>query len=394
MGVTVREKEKGSGEWWIFIRQDNIRRSKRVGGKRAAQDAAKQIEALITLGKFDLKPKSKPTFSEYADKWINTVVPATCKRSSEKDYRIILNKHLLPAFGDKNIAKIGRLEVKEFLLSKLNDGLSQSTVKHIKVSMSNVFNLALDDNVIQANPTANMGKIIGQKKQGKPKKVEVLTRQELNLLLDTVKEHYPEFYTFTLTLARTGLRIGEAIALQWNDIDWNSRQIHLKRSFSNSRFLTSTKSGHTRVIPMSLGLTDVLWHHQHEQRRRFNDNMPEWVFCNGNGEMRHPDDYRKRIFYDSLKKAGLRRITPHTLRHTVASLLLNSGKSMMFVKQLLGHSTIRITVDLYGHFLPDENTGVIDTLDGPGERHPAAPYRHPTPIQSKKIDSGKTPKSL
>ena len=93
MGVKIREKPKGSGVWWVFIDHQNKRKAKKIGkDKRLAKEVAKQIEARLVLGTFDMDNKKIPTFGEYAQRWIQTVVPATCKESTAKDYNIILNK--------------------------------------------------------------------------------------------------------------------------------------------------------------------------------------------------------------------------------------------------------------------------------------------------------------
>jgi len=90
---------------------------------------------------------------------------------------------------------------------------------------------------------------------------------------------------------------------------------------------------------------------------------PEWLFYNTYGKPVDPDNLRKRQYYKCLKKAGLRRIRFHDLRHTYASLLLAQGESLVYVKDQLGHSNISITVDTYGHLVPGENRDAVDRLD-------------------------------
>jgi len=87
--------------------------------------------------------------------------------------------------------------------------------------------------------------------------------------------------------------------------------------------------------------------------------VPEWVFPDSNGNIRRPDDFRENVFYKALEIAELRRIRVNDLRHIVASLLLNRGNSMLYVKEQLGHSSIKVTLDLYGHYLPSENRGLL-----------------------------------
>ena len=93
--------------------------------------------------------------------------------------------------------------------------------------------------------------------------------------------------------------------------------------------------------------------------------VPAWVFCNERGGLMHPHNLRDRIFYGLLKKAGLRRVRFHDLRHTFASLLLQNGESPVYVKEQMGHSSIQVTVDCYGHLIPGGNKQAVDRLDTP-----------------------------
>jgi integrase len=87
------------------------------------------------------------------------------------------------------------------------------------------------------------------------------------------------------------------------------------------------------------------------------------MFCSEHGGLLHPHNLRDRIFYGLLKKAGLRQVRFHDLRHTFASLLLQQGESPVYVKEQLGHSSIQITVDCYGHLIPGGNKQAVDRLD-------------------------------
>jgi integrase len=104
--------------------------------------------------------------------------------------------------------------------------------------------------------------------------------------------------------------------------------------------------------------------------------VPELVFCTEAGEHLDTDNLRKRVFYKCLEKAGLRRIRFHDLRHTYASLLLAEKESPAYVQQQLGHASIQLTVDTYGHLVPGSNRSAVDKLDDVST-HPAAPPAHP-----------------
>ena len=120
---------------------------------------ASTIRAMLKLGEFGFdESKQAPTFKEYANSWIKTTVPATCKESTLRDYQDILRLHVLPVFSDLIVTNITRGMVKNFLHKKLNSGYAISTVAHLRNCLSGVFNLALDNEIIQINPAQRLGK--------------------------------------------------------------------------------------------------------------------------------------------------------------------------------------------------------------------------------------------
>jgi integrase len=100
--------------------------------------------------------------------------------------------------------------------------------------------------------------------------------------------------------------------------------------------------------------------------------VPDWVFCTEQGRPLDGDNLRHRVFYKVLAQAGMRRFRCHDLRHTFASLLIQNGESLAYVKDQLGHSSIQVTVDIYGHLIPGANRAAVDRLDDATGRNPAA----------------------
>lgn len=234
----------------------------------------------------------------------------------------------------------------------------------MKSVISGTLNLAVDDEVIASNPALQLGKI--QKAKNSADACDFLTREELSLLLSTIHEHFPQHYPLALTLARTGLRFGEALALQWGDIDLNGRFIKVQRSFSRGK-LDKPKSGKSRQIDMSMQLKQALSGVKHnrtaEMVQRGWAALPEWVFVTEHGTPVDKDNWRRRTFKKALEKAGLRKIRVHDLRHTYASLLIQAGESLAYVRDQLGHHSIKVTVDIYGHLTPGGNKCAVDRLD-------------------------------
>lgn len=368
MGVKVREKPKGSGTWWIFINHQGKRKSKRIGmDKKTASEVARKIGAKLTLKEFKIgtgEEKKVPTFGEYAQTWITVTVPATCKPSTLRDYQGMLKSHVLPVFGKIPVTEINRLMIKKFLMGKINDGMAASTVTHMKNAMGGTLNLAVDDEVIPVNPAHKLGRFF----KTKSLKIEVdpLNRKELGLLLETFMEHFPAHYPLTLTLARTGMRIGEAMALQWGDIDFHGRFINIQRGFSRGKIETP-KSGKARKVDMSLQLTETLLDLRHHRKieavKKGWGKVPDWVFLSQEGTPLDSSHWRSRVFNKALEKASLRKVRIHDLRHSYASLLIQAGESLAYVRDQLGHHSIKVTVDVYGHLAPEGNKEAVDRLD-------------------------------
>jgi len=148
-----------------------------------------------------------------------------------------------------------------------------------------------------------------------------------------------------------------------------ARHAVMIRNFTHGR-LTTPKSGESRRVDLSRELASTL------ETLRLNreldavgpDRPPAatWVFCDGQGTPLHQNAIRLQ-FFRSLKGAGVRQVRFHDLRHTFASLLLQNGESPVYVKDQMGHSSIQVTVDLYGHLIPGGNQQAVDRLDTPME---------------------------
>jgi len=388
MGVIVRQKVKGKGKpWWVFVSHGGKRTSRKVGDKKAAENVASGIRAKIRLGEFSFEEeKPVPTFKEYAKSWIEITVPATCKASTVRDYKDILRLHVLPGFGDLKITNITRGKVKTFLLEKLNGGCATSTVAHYRNCVSGIFNLALDDEIIQANPAKQLGKGFLKAKDLK-EEINPLASDELNHLLKSVSEHFPGHYTLFLLLARTGLRIGETLALQWDDLNFNERFIEVKRSYVRGR-ISTPKNGKTRRVDMSLQLAESLKAHKRcfvpKLVKPDTDDDPQYVFTNTEGGLIDVSNWRRRVFKKAIEKAEMREIRIHDLRHTYATLRISKGDNIADVSNQLGHHSVKFTWDVYYHWMPGKKKSEVDGLDDPSLKHPNAPYTHPAPSKMKK----------
>jgi integrase len=354
------------GKWWVFIDHKGKRKAKCVGSKQAAETAAKKIEAKLTLGDFTLlDEKPQRPFDAYFRTRLDTYVKAHCKERTYDLYKAAFRLSLFPLFGQKDIAIITREEVKKLAYGLLTQGKSRSTTKSALVPLSEMFNHAIEDGHVTANPAIRILK--RSRIEEVKKKADFLTREELGVLLKTCQERFPAHSPLVSLLARTGMRIGESLALQWGDLDFYSRFIEVRRSLSHGR-LTTPKSGKGRRVDMSQQLTEtlkaLLLERKKETLRKGRGERPEWVFISETGTPVERKNFRVRVWTKLLATAGLRHVRLHDLRHTFASLLIQNGESLAYVKGQMGHHSIKLTVDTYAHLVPGGNRQAVDKLDG------------------------------
>lgn len=403
MGVTVRQKEKGRGNpWWVFVAHNGKRKSVRVGDKAAAETVASKLREGLKSGDLQIAPQKKvPTFGEYAKKWLEGHGESNLKFSTYASYSGILENHL-QLFDNRPIDQITRGEIKDLIYEKLKSGkkirkkqvllkdskagpeseekamaelirsesgvkpvgLASNTVRNIKALISGVMTSALDDGLIQVNPVSRLGCLIKTKERKED--INPLTGDECKIFLEAVKQNSPRYYPFFLCALRTGMRLGELLALEWGNIDFNGGFLEIRRGFTKGR-ITTPKSGKSRRVDMSGQLSETLKALRVERMKETLakgwGQVPDIVFVNEDGRRINAFNLRERVFFKSLAKANLRRIRMHDLRHTFASLLIQNNESLAYVKDQLGHHSIQITVDTYGHLVPGANRQAVDRLD-------------------------------
>jgi integrase len=381
MGVRVKEKPKGSGTWWVFINHQGKRTSRKIGtDEDVALDVAKKIEARLVLEEFDIeKGKSKTsTFKEYADTWLNGYIKELRRPSTHERYSDILTRYVYPTLASRPLDQIKRGDIRALLLGLHKKGLSRATLALVRDVLNGPMSYAVDEEIIASNPVSGVIKRLNLKRD-KRTAIEPLTREEVKLFLDTCEAHHPEFYPFFLCAFRTGARLGELLALQWGDVDWNGRFIEVRRSYKIHR-VSPTKTGKVRRVDMSDHLTETLQALYTARKRealKEGKGEPVEIVFHKNGEHME-QNFIRHIFKRILRKAGIREIRFHDIRHTYASLLLSDGQSPVYVKEQMGHHSISVTVDLYGHWIPSSNRDAVNRLDA----HPTAPQAQPEKNES------------
>ncbi len=377
MGVKIRERPEGSGTWWVFIDHQGKRKAKKIGpDKSVAVEVARKLEARLVLGDFRIDGNSGqhfPLFKEYAQNWLNTYIKTARRQSTYERYRDALTKHVVPVLGKRPINEIRRGEIRNLLMALHAKGLSRSFIGIVYATISGPLAFALDEELIAANPIIGLTKRLNGKSDDNST-VGFLTAEEVALFLRISHESFREYFPFFLTAFRTGMRLGELLGLQWGDVDWNGKFIEVRRSYKIGRF-GPTKTGKTRRVDASdqllATLRELLVKRRGEALARGKGEIVPAIFHRN--EQQLEQNFIRRIFKRILVKAGIREIRFHDIRHTYASLLLSNGESPVYVKEQLGHTSIQMTVDIYGHLIPGSNRQAVNRLD---EKLPAT-YTQP-----------------
>jgi len=214
-----------------------------------------------------------------------------------------------------------------------------------------ILNVAVEDGLVPSNPALRLGRHYrGRTEEEAQSLIVPLTEAELSGLLTTSARWYPEFLDLFALAAWTGMRQGEIFGLQWRDLDFAGQLADVRRTVSYRRgalLAGSPKSGKARKVDVPERLIVRL-----QARKTLLEaeaavdgrELVPWIFLNHSGKPLDANNFNHRLWLPLLDKAGLRRIRFHDLRHTYASLLIQRGESLAYVKEQLGHSSIQVTV--------------------------------------------------
>jgi integrase len=308
----------------------------------------------------------------------------------------LLRLYVLPQFGALQVTSIEPGQVKTFLGEwSAKAELSRNTLRLMLCTLRVILNHAVEDGVIDHNPAEKLGRFT---KTVKPNhQAQAMTRDEAEAFLTSAAELCTDYHPLFLMAFRAGLRKGELLAVRWGDIQFgateadSNRYIFVQRNFVQGKF-TTPKSKKSRRVDLSRELRRILLELRDKRmleammagRATIADDL---VFPSKAGTVVDPNNLVHYQFLPCLAHAGLRRFRFHDLRHTFGSLLIQDGASLAYVKDQMGHSSIQITVDTYGHLIPGADINWIDGLD-----RKTTPQQNATPAQPEGLQE--VPESL
>ena len=366
--------------WVAAISEGNIaeagrqrRRRRFFYGSTASEARAARDEYLRKAGK-DAPDGDVATLtvSEFADRFFrhidDRIAGGELRETTKNSYDQIIRLYVIPTFGEVPIASLKSEQIKRFYDS-LRSKVSAPRIARIHVILGAMLNLALEERVIATSPLEAIKRAAPRHRRAR---VEALTEKEAQGLRRAAKGHRLEaLVTLALT---TGMRQGEIFALRWSDVDLKRRTLYVRRSAQEIAgevtFVEPKTAQSRRRITLSAVAVEALKGRQALAKR---EARAELVFPDEHGRPLRKDPYSRKDWDPVRKAAGLPDLNFHRLRHTAASLLLIEGVHPKVVSEMLGHSSISLTLDTYSHLIPTMQAGAADAFDrvfgrSPGRR--------------------------
>jgi integrase len=290
-------------------------------------------------------------------------IESTVRSTTHASYSTHVQKHILPTLGRVKLQKLTPVMINSLYAQLLKDGkvcgsggLSANSVRRVHATLHRALNDAVRWDRLLRNPcdAADPPRVGADLEE----KTQAWTNLELRKFLDTVKNE--RLYPLWLTLAMTGLRRGEALALRWGDLDLERARLSVRRSLVPINGTVEVHEPKTsrgrRLVALDPFTVSVLQAWSRRQKEEHLEWGPAWsdsglVFTRADGKLIHPERVSK-AFRAAVKRSGLPQIHLHDLRHTHATLALAAGVHPKVVSDRLGHATVAITLDIYSHAIP------------------------------------------
>lgn len=341
--------------WQVRYRDPSGReRAKSFTRKVDAERFAVTVEADKLRGEWADPRLSKTNLTDWSSRWLQT--KTHLKPKTLVGYESNLRAHVLPRFGRYELRQVSRLDVEEWVAELRSKGLGQSGVRQARQILNSMMNLAVETGYLATNPVA--GVRIARERQPE---MLFLTAEEVERLATAIR---PEYSTLVYVFAYGGLRWGELAALRRRRCHLLQTRLEIAESVSEARgelHFGSTKTYRTRMVVIPGFLRDLLAEHL---SRSVPDDPAALVFTSPKGHPLRNTNFRRNIWYPALAEAGLPEgLRIHDLRHTCASLLISQGAHPKAIQAHLGHSSIAVTMDKYGHLFPSDIDALAHSLD-------------------------------
>lgn len=276
---------------------------------------------------------------------------ATFSENSRSSYQRNLDVHILPVLGDFLMVDITPAMISKLLLDFQKSGHAHASAVKLYNILNGIFQMAFLDDTIKANPMLKVKRPTPRKEErAQDESEKAYTVQQLHYILQCLENESLKWQTYINLVADTGIRRGEACALEWSDVDWAKGTITIRRNAQYTPtagvYVTSPKNGKSRTVDVGPDVLKLLQQLRIEQAGKA---ISRYVFTQDNSpDIMHPQS-PTRYFKKFGQRYGIEDFHPHKLRHTSASLAITNGADVVSVSERLGHSDTAVTLRMYAH---------------------------------------------
>ena len=337
-----------------YKNKNSYQASVRVDGQRLTRSFDRRADAerwlRSQLDKRDLgelQVRNLPTIQEFSLEWLKVrasqVTPSTLKLQHH-----VLKWYVWPKVGHLKLDSLSPSTIQRLMHDLVTTGRSARTANIMLAVVQKLYNDAAESAGYKiANPASKVSRL-----KEKPRKLEFWTQDEIKIFLETVEREQPWNAPLFKFLLNTGSRIGETFALQWGDVDLQKGFVCIRRTVDRINHVVqeTTKGNKMRYV----GLNPVLLKTLSDRAAAIphGPKPSDLVFPNKAGNLEHHSDFQRRCFDKCIRLAGVRKVRVHDLRHSFAAHFVMNGGSIYDLKQILGHSDIKMT-ERYAHLAPD-----------------------------------------
>jgi integrase len=356
---------RADGRWEARISLPDSKR-KSFYGKTRQEVAQRLSQARNDVDRGLPLPDERQTVGQYLTSWLE-VVCNQIKPSSFRIYCDLTRIHLIPALGKTPLARLTAQQVQEFYSQKIRAGLSTTTVHHLHGVLHRALKDAFRLGLVQRNVT----EMVKAPRRAQIE-MQVLSEEQAQCFLKgTTTDRFHALYVLALT---TGMRQGELLALRWRDVDLDHRRLRVRTTLQRqvrggAYAIAEPKTACSRrTIALSQAAVAALREHRIRQAEERLLLGPAWdasldlIFPTSIGTILMPHVLLER-FKALLKQAGLPSIRFHDLRHSAATIAIARGVNIKVVSEMLGHTSVTITLQIYAHVTPDMQQAAADVMD-------------------------------
>lgn len=291
------------------------------------------------------------TVRQYADGVYMPTKEATFSENSRSSYRMFLDRHILPVIGDMLLVDVTPAVIQKLLIDYQKAGYAHASAVKLYNILRGLFDMAFSDESIPISPMLKVKRPAPRKDEApKAESDKALTAKELKTVLSCVAQEPLKWQAYINLAADSGGRRGELCGLQWQDIDWKSGTVTIRRNLQYTAqkgvYVAAPKNGKTRTVDVGAETLDLLRRLRDEQAASC---ISQWIFTqDGSADPMHPQS-PTRYFKKFGERYGINDFHPHKLRHSSASIAITNGADVVSVSERLGHSDTAVTLRMYAH---------------------------------------------